>query len=225
MSETSNNQADIRARRRFPWVAGLVLVVGLVLSVHIFYVVRMSEQLEAEQLLERKADAVQAVISERMTRFNLTGLYLRRALWWVKREDVERFNRIAESILRRYPELQAIELSLIIGAAEREAFEKLGREFVKPDYQITEPDADGRLVPAGEREKYCPIFFVRPIEGNRVAAGLDLFKAASAPVVVRTLEAGGLKASPPIRLVQETTESMGVVLYGEIGRASCRERE
>ena len=50
-------------------MATLVAVTGLALSLHVYDTVRSAERAEAKLLLERKADALQAIISERVAQY------------------------------------------------------------------------------------------------------------------------------------------------------------
>ncbi|MCW8992604.1 MAG: CHASE domain-containing protein [Gammaproteobacteria bacterium] len=69
--------------------------------------------------------------------------------------------------------------------AQRPAFEAAARAAGLASFRITERDAQGRLVLAGRRAEYFPVYYAEPLAGNELTLGFDI---ASGPVRRAALE-------------------------------------
>jgi PAS domain S-box-containing protein len=91
------------------------------------------------------------------------------------------------------------------------------RRGERPPVAITEKEAGGSLVPAGEREEYFPVLYVEPLKGNQAALGYDL---ASEPVrraaLDRARQTGEPAASGRITLVQDPSRRSGFLLAAPV---------
>lgn len=79
----------------------------------------------------------------------------------------------AQAEIVHNPALQGLSWSVLVRGHEREAFEAAQREC-QPGFRITERDARGRLVPAGERDTYVVLAAVEPGEGIDPVLGFDI---------------------------------------------------
>ena len=74
-------------------------------------------------------------------------------------------------------------------------------------------DPSGQRRRAGERALYYPVTYVEPLNGNEHIVGFDL---ASEPgrktAVEETVDTGSVTTTPPIRLVQERGEQVGILV-------------
>jgi PAS domain S-box-containing protein len=131
-------------------------------------------------------------------------------------KTVERkeFAVFAGSLLKRNPEIQALEWIPRTPRERLGQLERSAREEGYGNFRVQERDASGALVPAGDRAEYFPVFFVEPWTGNASAFGFDL---ASDPVRRQALDLARSSGAPSvtqrIRLVQETGEQYGVLIY------------
>lgn len=60
-----------------------------------------------------------------------------------------------------------------VTAEQRAEFVRAGRERVA-DFDFTEINQEGAIVPVGDREEYFPIYYVQPYAGNEVVLGFDV---------------------------------------------------
>jgi signal transduction histidine kinase len=198
-----------RARLR-PVALPMLLFFGLFVAIFI----RVSAWENDEQMLEFRLVSQQALDKIR-TRLEEQEVFL---------DQLERsfseaapltrldFKALVESVLHRFPMLQAIEWAPQVGRAERAAFETAQRREIA-DFAIREVAPGGRPRRAGKRAEFYPVTYVEPLRGNEAALGLDL---ASDPdrdeAVVRALATGKVSATRPIRLVQEPGRELGLLL-------------
>lgn len=138
--------------------------------------------------------------------------------------DFDRFTRLS---FAEHPDLQALSWNPVVSYRDKADFETAMRKELRlPEIRITERDASGKLVPASARESYVAVRFITPLDKNRLALGYDIasdpLRLAAINEAVRRNE---LTASAPLRLVQESGVSSGVLLlhpvYGEDSQSAA----
>ncbi len=132
------------------------------------------------------------------------------------------FGVFARNLLTQYPCIQAVEWIPRVPFEERESREAEARQDGLTAYCFTEYDKDGRLVSAGRRAEYFPVFYVEPYKGNEIALGFDL---ASDPVrrqALKTARDGGrTTATAPLTLVQEKEGQYGFLVFDPVYGAAA----
>src|SRR5215469_12140618 len=122
------------------------------------------------------------------------------------------FHHLVQTLLQRFPQMQAVGWAPRVEASMRETFERVKRSEM-PQFEIRERDASGHLRRADDRAEYYPITSVEPLAGNEQAMGFDLTsepkRAAALHAAINT---GRLAATAPIRLVPESVEQRGILL-------------
>ncbi len=130
-------------------------------------------------------------------------------------EKVERleFLDFTRTILANHDGLQALEWIPRVVDAERLQHEEGARRNGLPGYRITERKEQGKMVPAGRRAEYYPVYYLEPQAGNEGALGYDL---GSNPVRLEALHLARDMASPVatsrVRLVQESGEHFALLV-------------
>ena len=131
--------------------------------------------------------------------------------------DRREFATFVEPLLRRYEGLQALEWIPRVRGSERHIYESQARADGFADFVIRESDGNGAMVRAGNRDQYFPVFYVEPFSGNKKVFGFDL---GSSPkrrqALVRSRDSGAMVASSRIKLVQETSNQSGVIIFAPI---------
>jgi hypothetical protein len=111
------------------------------------------------------------------------------------------FQHLVQSLLQRFPALQAVEWAPRVAAAWRTGFEA-AQQADLPGFEIREIGSSGLPQRAGDRAQYYPVTYVEPLRGNEQAVGFDL---ASRPdryaAVQQAIDSGTIAATAPIRLV------------------------
>ncbi|WP_051201959.1 diguanylate cyclase domain-containing protein [Ferrimonas senticii] len=153
---------------------------------------------------------------------NLEGLHALSVLFAQGQPSFADFNREAEKILTRHPDIHALEWIPKITAEQRQTWQQHNRQHY-PDFQITQRQSQGRMVVAAERAVHFPVAYVVPLQGNEAALGFDL---ASNQTRMQTLQqsqdTGQPLASASINLVQAQGQQQGILAFLPIYRGNPR---
>src|SRR5829696_6998120 len=206
------------AKGRAIVAASVILVSGLAAT---FALRMLSERMIAADMQRRfSADAadISTAIGERLRTHaevlvSMQGLYAS-----IGRVDRAQFRRYIDvlDLSRRYPGFQALQSLRRIGPEGLDG-------FVAEVRGDTSVDAGGQpeftVRPPGKRASYNIVEFVEPMRGNEDALGFD---AGANPVQLdslrRAAETGRIVATPPVKLVQDTSGGLGFVLRAPIYR-------
>ncbi len=129
--------------------------------------------------------------------------------------DFEKFTR---QVFQEHPNIQALSWNTIVTAQERTQFESaMAKSFSIPNFKITERDANNKLRPASSRNRYIVVRYITPLEKNRPALGYDIASDSVRNQAIETaVTTRQLAVTAPIRLVQETGSSAGVLLIDPV---------
>jgi len=191
----------------------LAMVLGVALSVAAFVSIELRER---QVVRQEFASAAQGMFTN-VRKSTDQALLLTEALHSffsvsdeISRADFESFVLGAGDYLAG---IQALQWLPRITRAERPAYEARVRAEGLEGYRITEQDAQGNIVPAGERDEYFPIHYVQPRAGNDAVRGFD---AESKPTPgeprLAARDSGALRASGRFTLIQETGHQFGLIL-------------
>jgi len=132
-----------------------------------------------------------------------------------------RFHDFTAEALGRHPEIQALSWDPCVPLAQRPAFERRARADGIPGFTFTEFDSAARLVPAGTRPAYVPIYMLEPLDKNRPALGFDLNSDPGRRATLDLARDTGLPhATGPLRLVQESGDQLGFLVLRPVYRES-----
>lgn len=127
------------------------------------------------------------------------------------------FRALVQGLFPRFEGVQAVEWVPRVADAQRLASEETAAREGLAAFQISELDARGGFVRAAPRAEYFPVYDVQPAAGNERALGFDL---ASDPVrreaMDRARDTGQPIATGRVRLVQETSNQFGVLVFQPI---------
>ena len=206
------------AKGRAIVAASVILVSGLAAT---FALRMLSERMIAADMQRRfSADAadISTAIGERLRTHaevlvSMQGLYAS-----IGRVDRAQFRRYIDvlDLARRYPGFQALQSLRRVGPEGLDG-------FVAEVRGDTSVDAGGQpeftVRPPGKRASHNIVEFVEPMRGNEDALGFD---AGANPVQLdslrRAAETGRIVATPPVKLVQDTSGGLGFVLRAPIYR-------
>ncbi len=120
-----------------------------------------------------------------------------------KEVEREEFDQFLASPLGRRPWVQSLQWAPLVSGKDRVRFEKAARDRRTPGFQITEQNARGEMVRAGERAEYCPVTYLVPFESNQRAHGFDLLSEPARRIALTSARnAGVTRASGSVMLVQ-----------------------
>ena len=123
------------------------------------------------------------------------------------------FDQFTRLTLRDHPDIFALQFDDLVEESRRLEFEETtGRQSPLGAYQITERNAEGRLVRAGSRPEYVPVRFVVPLAGNGPAVGFDILSEPTRRAAVETARRSGIfTVTAPVHLVQGEQRRPGML--------------
>ncbi len=208
-------------RRLVPSLA--IVAAGTLLSAIVFATLRRLEINTAQAsfygIAEERLDALETNVT--LTVNNLVSVG---ALYDTSREIKRKeFDRFTAPLRARNRAIQALEWIPRVAKRSRHKYEEDARHDGFLSFQFTERHSLLPLVRAGQRGEYFPVFFVAPLAGNERALGFDL---ASDPVRLEALqssaESGRLVATNRVKLVQETSDQYGFLVFRPVYRGGIQ---
>ena len=189
-----------------------VIAAGLLCSLALFVILRNGEKRTAQGAVQAAAaqriELLHETLSNSQEALHALGAFFRTE----PAPDRVQFRRFVEDILARRPELHALSWTPQVSAASRAAFEARARADGLANFQFTEVDpATGRIIPAGPREVYYPVYYIEPAAPNATALGFDLNQRIA--TLARARDLGTAVSTPPIQLVQERDNQPGFIVY------------
>jgi diguanylate cyclase (GGDEF)-like protein/PAS domain S-box-containing protein len=151
-----------------------LLIAGTLMSLFAFGIVRNeeSERIRDEFNLSAKnyLNAVQREIEA-----NIEILKSLQALFSGPRKITrEFFHEFSQHALLMHGSIQAVGWIPRVSLSERKVYENAARIEGFPDFRFTERDMKGKIVIAGERKEYFPLYYIEPSKGNKKTLGFDL---------------------------------------------------
>lgn len=126
------------------------------------------------------------------------------------------FHDLVQTLLARFPIVQAVEWAPLVKMADRPNFELTQRAEV-PGFTIRQRAQNGELRPADDRARFYPVTYVEPPTGNERALGFDLASDDARRIAIdASIVNGNLTATAPIRLVQENGRKLGILLVDAV---------
>ncbi len=124
------------------------------------------------------------------------------------------FGFFVQDTLKRNLGIKALSWNPVITAQQRPEYESRLQSLGLDNVTITEHNLAGELIPAEQRQKYVVVDFIEPLQGNEIAVGFDVY---SDPVRRQAIDEASIRgemvATGPIRLVQETAEQSGILVF------------
>ena len=200
-------------------LAGGVLLIGIAITVALFFVARDWErQRTCSEFKQAAEDRVNAV--KRQIQVDLLMLESVRSLFGASRE-VERseFRAFVAPLLRSEAQVQTLEWIPRVSDSQRQAYEAAARRDGLGDFRITDRKRQGTMVPSPRRGEYFPVYFVEPLKGNEPALGFDL---ASDPTRLEALkqsrDTGRTLATGRVKPAQEVGKQFGFLIFVPVYR-------
>ena len=204
--------ADIWRPRR--WTVGVPLALTALLLVAGVRQIQHWDAQRAQAVVSRDASLISTNVMLRL-HAHLDALEAMRGLY-IASEDVSRdeFQRAAGIWLSHLPDIKALGWQERISASDVTEFEKRQRDAGITGYRIYNRGGS----PVLPQEDVLATRFVVPMAGNAAALGLNALSGPGRDAVQRARRLDRPVASPAFRLVQETGDQMGIVIYRAVYR-------
>src|SRR5215467_4616972 len=132
----------------------------------------------------------------------------------------QEFHGLVQTLLHRFPIIQAVEWAPSVQSAKRARFEAAQRAEV-PGFEVRQRGQSGELRSADDRAHFYPVTYVEPLDGNERAIGFDLASDETRRIAIEAATtSGNLVATAPIRLVQEQGSQYGILLVDSVSSGS-----
>lgn len=216
--ETPQSASPVFQRGSLPAFLALAfgLTATLVVSGWAYHVSQERENVA----FERYANARVSAVKQRL--FDVTGALqsINQSFQTFGMLSREQFRAYTQPLLARYPYVQAFDFHRILSHAERPAFEaEMHKQF--PNYTITEW-VNGRMVPAGIRERYRVVDYIEPMAGNEAVFGFDADTSAKQAVAAqRARDTGLASVSEMLQLPQKKGAQHGFLILMPVYRTGA----
>ena len=198
--------------------AAIVLAVGLLLSLVLSQHAGKQAARDAQTQLEHRVSLVLAGIGRGIEEYHslllgMQGLFL--ASEQVSRRE---FHRYTDNLRLhgRTDGIRALHFTRLVSDRDKAAFVAA----VRGDRSLTPLGyPDFAIHPEGRRSAYFVIEYIEPLEANRAAFGLDSgTQPANSESFLDARDSGGIRLTPPFRIVQNKPDEAGLVLRAPVYR-------
>ncbi|MGB4875109.1 MAG: EAL domain-containing protein [Candidatus Competibacter sp.] len=197
--------------------AALTVLIGLTLTGGVFLEFRQRSRDALERRFHSMAvERSQAIVAE--FKGSLRELDAVRRFYNIS-GDVTRatFHQFVAPIFQ-YHQFQALEWIPRVAREQRAGFEAAARQDGLAGFQFTERDSEGRLVPAGERDEYFPVYYLEPYTSNEAALGYspDSLHPSRGAALLQAWDSGQLTLTERYVLVQESDRRFSVLAFAPV---------
>ncbi len=212
-----NLRIESFGRRYMPII--LSLTVGIIVSVGLyFFVQRWEDERVRNTFLAAAEDRAVSIQRALATKMELLGMLP--AFFQAVGVDVpqQTFKDFVMPLITQDSSVQAIEWVPFVTHEQRAAFIAEAQK-THPNFQITEANADGKIVTATQRESYMPLYYVQPIEGNEVSVGFDISADKKRrQMLLNARDNAEAVAVSHVNLVADTADQHGSMVFIPIYR-------
>jgi diguanylate cyclase (GGDEF)-like protein len=192
----------------------LPMLVAMTLAGATFYQVRHGEERALRDQFDTESRELARLLQRRLDAQSDSVLAVAKLMELASLTRPDDYREAVTPWLRRYSGTQNFGWSPRVTEAQRAQFEAEQQAGGLREFRILGRDAQGKTFPALPATDHLPITLVEPLETNRSVLGLDvLVLPATSEAVMATRISGRPEVTQGIRLVQETRQQRGVVMY------------
>ncbi len=161
-----------------------IICIGALLSAVTFHVIRDKELQSIKTSFKFDTeDRINAI--KREVANNLDLVRSVHSLYRSSREVTrDEFREFIKFVIIGFSNIQALEWIPRVPHSQREVYEKAARRDGYHNFWFIEQEATGKIVRAGERKEYFPVYFLESFKDNKIVMGLDL---SSDPIQMEAL--------------------------------------
>ncbi|QIR15567.1 EAL domain-containing protein [Shewanella aestuarii] len=195
-------------------------LITLTIAVIVFFHVSRNEHQQISSQLQNRGTLLNHHISTKLEGVVATVTSVANLMRVAPDISFDKFQEFTQNFYAIHPDLHGLSWNPYVVDADREGFEaNLTRRLSQPSFDITQRNAQSKIVRAEQRAYYVPVSYITPFEINKGALGFDI---ASEPIrldaIKRSLKTRRLATTSPINLVQETESSAATLLISPIYR-------
>ncbi len=190
----------------------LIAGVGTAMSLWLWRSVSREEWTRDEVVFLRQVETRHALIRQTLAGYEDSLLAMRVLMSHGGGVEQEKFSRVAQTQLARYPGFLGVQWAPRVGAGERADWERIHAGVLGERGRIWQRTASGQDSVADERPEYYPILLVAPWPQNRHVIGNDALASPLRSVFATAVARDGLALSGILKLVYESGPNDGIVM-------------
>ena len=198
------------------WQSALMPVIFLVLVIASFYFVRGLEQANRRALVADIGQQFEAVLKLHINELQVVLEALSSFLSASQSASADDFDTFSGPLLQGNSSILALQWAPLVTNRQRLDFVDATRKQGFPLFEIRERGVNGDIVVSRDRERYLPLTYIYPLEGNEKAHGLDVLSLTYRPELSVVLASGEPRASSPVVLVQDKEHELSYILVAPV---------
>ncbi len=195
----------------------LILVVGIILSISVYYIVNSYEQTKIKNYFEFNAQAhfssLKRDVNKNINLVNSMAAMFSSSVHVTRKE----FQNFVDIVLEQNPNIQGFSWNPYIKNIEQKVYIEKAHQEGFNDFEITGFNTNGKIVKNPDKEYYIPVYYIEPYLKNKKAMGFDIsshFERNEA--VNKARDTGKLVITEKVKLVQKDDNSFGYLLLKAI---------
>ncbi|EQC43862.1 CHASE domain-containing protein [Bacteriovorax sp. Seq25_V] len=163
-----------RAQKKNVFIKYLFLIVGLTLSGWFFKLTYEKQRLNASSGIRKQLEQSYSKINSDLSVSTEVLYSLSNLLNTFPDLNAYEFNQFTKNLSTRKDAILMIEWQPRVFEKDRIEFEVKARKKGVTNFKIVEPDGDGKLITAKDREEHFPVLYGITTRGHSLSIGLDL---------------------------------------------------
>lgn len=194
------------------------IVIAFVLSLFVYAGAANVEKRRVMAQLEQDGEEIARRIHDRLLTQTTVLESLKHFVKAHPNFSYAQFEDFTESAITDNPDIFALSFNDLVPRGRLRAYEaEVTRNSPLGPFLVTERDAQQQLVPVSARPDYVAVRYIVPLQGNAPAVGFDI---NSEPIrreaITHARVSGKMAVTGPVRLVQENSSRMGVLVLDPI---------
>lgn len=207
---TNHDKNELKSTNLPCGIYFIIFALLFVLYLFNLHIERTQSLLRFEALVNEQADNLnKGLIGTERLVHSITGFYA-----GSKFVDRDEFKIYVNKSFEKFEFIQAVEWVPRVSFHEKEKYINMAIADGLDNFQITEKDSNGKLIPVKDRDWYYPVYYLEPYTGNVNALGFDLgSEKKRLKTLQRAADSGQPTVSEPITLVQGEKKSRGLLFF------------
>ena len=194
------------------FAALIILGVGVTVSFALFFVIHRWERAQEQADFEYAATHPVEALRRATERIELIHEAVREFFYGGPNVTRDGFATTVVPFFPHAPSLRVWRWAPRISGAERNRFEEAARREGIADFQVAEPDAQGRMVRAGDRDEYFPVWYAMSQSGDQPQLGWDVASVAAVRNAMnQSRDSDDLVTTGTLRIADEMGEGTAIL--------------
>lgn len=195
----------------------LLYVILMTLAASSFIYFRSEHQRWVEELFAERATSLHRAIERKADNVIHASHMLVGLFTTFGDVSYAQFDRFAQELYDHMPGSQAFSWIPLVSHPQRSEYEVRMSRILEREFTFQQLNESKQMVPAARRERYFPVYYIVPQQGNERAQGFDLGSHPDRRAAIdRAIASGEMVATAPILLVQEKGQQQAFLLLAPV---------